>query len=213
MNERLQFIPFTSPADRGWAKAMEIYRRSFPYKEQRSEEDHIRALADPAFRAEGIWRGDEFVGILYYWHTDAWDYVEHLAVCASLRGQNLGSEVFGAFCRDRRVILEIDPPVDEISVRRLHFYRRLGFVENPHEYIHPSYRQPFEPHRLVLLSARHRLPTTKRAASPISSGRPCSATPNTRRPINPAFRTMRTTTSSPDGDSVRGTSFQCHTSE
>ena len=131
---------------------MEIYRRSFPYKEQRSEEDHIRALADPAFRAEGIWRGDEFVGILYYWHTDEWDYVEHLAICASLRGQNLGSEVFGTFCRDRRVILEIDPPVDEISIRRLHFYRRLGFVENPHEYIHPSYRQPFEPHRLVLLS-------------------------------------------------------------
>lgn len=152
MNERLQFIPFTSPADRGWAKAMEIYRRSFPYKEQRSEEDHIRALADPAFRAEGIWRGDEFVGILYYWHTDEWDYVEHLAICASLRGQNLGSEVFGTFCRDRRIILEIDPPVDEISIRRLHFYRRLGFVENPHEYIHPSYRQPFEPHRLVLLS-------------------------------------------------------------
>ena len=117
-----------------------------------AEEDHIRALADPAFRAEGIWRGDEFVGILYYWHTDEWDYVEHLAICASLRGQNLGSEVFGAFCRDRRVILEIDPPVDEISIRRLHFYRRLGFVENPHEYIHPSYRQPFEPHRLVLLS-------------------------------------------------------------
>lgn len=90
MNERLQFIPFTSPADRGWAKAMEIYRRSFPYKEQRSEEDHIRALADPAFRAEGIWRGDEFVGILYYWHTDEWDYVEHLAICASLRGQKPG---------------------------------------------------------------------------------------------------------------------------
>ena len=80
MTEELQFIPFTSPADRGWAEAMEIYRRSFPYKEQRSEEDHVRALRDPHFRADGIWCGDEFVGILYHWQGDGWHYVEHLAV-------------------------------------------------------------------------------------------------------------------------------------
>ena len=109
MTEELQFIPFTSPADRGWAEAMEIYRRSFPYKEQRSEEDHVRALRDPHFRADGIWCGDEFVGILYHWQGDGWHYVEHLAVS-------------------------------------------LGFVENPHEYIHPSFRRPFEQHRLVLMS-------------------------------------------------------------
>mgnify|MGYP006974553350 FL=1 len=48
--------------------------------------------------------------------------------------------------------MEIDPPEDEISVRRLHFYQRLGFVENPQEYIHPSFRKPFHAHRLVLMS-------------------------------------------------------------
>ena len=51
-----------------------------------------------------------------------------------------------------RVILEIDPPVDDISIRRLHFYERLGFVANPYRYIHPSFRKPFTPHRLVLMS-------------------------------------------------------------
>ena len=143
----------TSPADRGWAKAMEIYRRSFPYKEQRSEEDHIRALADPAFRAEGIWRGDEFIGILFHWGADGYRYVEHLAVSPALRGQNMGSAALSAFCRKvGRVILEIDPPADDISIRRLHFYERLGFVANPYRYIHPSFRKPFTPHRLVLMS-------------------------------------------------------------
>ena len=152
MTEELQFIPFTSPADRGWAEALEIYLRSFPYKEQRSEEDHVRALRDPHFRADGIWCGDEFVGILYHWQGDGWHYVEHLAVSPALRGRNMGSKALAAFCEGRRVILEIDPPADEISIRRLHFYRRLGFVENPHEYIHPSFRRPFEQHRLVLMS-------------------------------------------------------------
>ena len=40
----------------------------------------------------------------------------------------------------------------EISVRRQHFYQRLGFVVNPYAYIHPSFRRPFHPHRLVLMS-------------------------------------------------------------
>ena len=29
------------------------------------------------------------------------------------------------------MILEIDPPVDDISIRRRGFYERSGFVENP----------------------------------------------------------------------------------
>ena len=79
-------------------------------------------------------------------------YVEHLAVSPRLRGQNMGSKALAAFAEGRRVILEIAPPEDEISVRRLHFYQRLGFVENPQEYIHPSFRKPFHAHRLVLMS-------------------------------------------------------------
>ena len=64
----------------------------------------------------------------------------------------MGSKALAAFCeRVGSVILEIDPPVDEISIRRLRFYRRLGFVENPHEYLHPSFREPFVTHKLVLM--------------------------------------------------------------
>lgn len=153
MTQQLRFIPFTSPEDKGWAEAEEIYRNSFPYKEQRSPEDHERALGDPHFAAEGIWRGEEFIGIIYHWNMDGWYYVEHLAISPHLRGQNMGSVALSAFCdKVGRVVLEIDPPVDEISIRRLHFYQRLGFIRNPHEYIHPSFNEPFESHKLVLMS-------------------------------------------------------------
>lgn len=152
MTRELQFIPFRSPADTGWAEAAELYRNAFPYKEQRSEQEHLRALGDPRFQADGIWRGGEFIGILYHWHTKGWYYIEHLAISPALRGQQMGSVALSAFCRGKRVVLEIDPPVDDISIRRLHFYERLGFVENPQEYLHPSFRRPFETHRLVLMS-------------------------------------------------------------
>lgn len=152
MTPQPEFIPFRSPADRGWDEALAIYRNSFPGKEQRSTEEHLRALGDPAFEADGIWLGDSLAGILYHWRYDGWYYIEHLAVSPALRGQHMGSRALEAFCRDKRVILEIDPPVDDISIRRLHFYERLGFIENPQEYIHPSFRRPFEQHRLVLMS-------------------------------------------------------------
>ena len=153
MTRPLQFIPFKSRSDKGWAEAWELYEKSFPYNERWNAEGYDRAFGDPNFEADGIWRGDEFIGILFHWGADGYRYVEHLAVSPALRGQNMGSAALSAFCRKvGRVILEIDPPEDEISVRRQHFYQRLGFVANPYQYIHPSFRKPFTPHRLVLMS-------------------------------------------------------------
>lgn len=152
MNRTLQFIPFRAPSDKGWSEAASLYRAAFPVKEIRSEADHLRALDDPAFEADGIWLGETFAGLLYFWKHKEWHYIEHLAIDPELRGHRIGSRALEAFCRGKQVILEIDPPEDEISIRRLHFYQRLGFVENPHPYLHPSFQQPFETHRLVLLS-------------------------------------------------------------
>ena len=76
---------------------------------------------------------------------------EHAAIRPDRRGQHGGSAIVGAFCGGERCILVIDPSEDGISVRRLGFYRRLGFHDCPLEYVHPSYSRPFEPHRLVLM--------------------------------------------------------------
>lgn len=51
-----------------------------------------------------------------------------------------------------RVVLEIEPPVDGLTRRRLGFYERNGFCANPYDYIHPSYTMPLQPHRLVVMS-------------------------------------------------------------
>ena len=86
---------------------------------------------------------------------DAWLWrrgIDHPAVRALLRNEILLTALALLGGRGKTVILEIDPPVDDISIRRLHFYERLGFVANPYRYIHPSFRKPFTPHRLVLMS-------------------------------------------------------------
>ena len=152
MTRPLQFIPFKSRSDKGWAEAWELYEKSFPYNERWNAEGYDRAFGDPNFEADGIWRGDEFIGILFHWNAGDYRYVEHLAVSPRLRGQNMGSKALAAFCQGRRVILETVPPEDEILFRRLHFYQRLGFDANPYAYNHTSNRRPYPPHRLVLKS-------------------------------------------------------------
>lgn len=153
MAQELHFIPFRSCSDNGWSEAWQIYTDSFPPNEKWFEQDYARAFDDPRFEADGIWLGEQFAGILFHWQAPGCRYVEHLAISPTMRGQNMGSRALRAFCEQVGcVILEIDPPQDEISIRRQHFYQRLGFHTNPYEYIHPSFHEPYLPHKLVLMS-------------------------------------------------------------
>ena len=94
METDLKFRPFRSPADPGWDEAWAIYQ-----KEIRSLEDHLQALSDPHYTADGIWSDGRLIGILYYWTAPEYVYIEHLAISPDLRGANMGSRVLEAFCR------------------------------------------------------------------------------------------------------------------
>ena len=165
--ETLTYRRFLSTADAGWAAAYRLYEASFPPCERRSErladgdyeaivlKDGINAaLADGRLYAESVWDGDLFVGLVFWWLADeGYAYLEHLAVEPVLRGHNYGARILYDLCRRAgRVILEIDPPEDEISRRRRGFYERNGFVYNEYDYIHPSYLRPPQPHRLMVMS-------------------------------------------------------------
>lgn len=63
--------------------------------------------------------------MLVTWRREKFVYLEYFAVDASLRGQGAGQRILEEL-RDafpHKVILEIDPPEDGISRRRLGFIR------------------------------------------------------------------------------------------
>ncbi len=143
-----------SREDSRWSKVWKIYRRAFPENEQWNEAAYDKAFDDPLFEADAVMI-DDVVGLLFHWRVGGYRYIEHFAIAAETRGRNVGTETLAAFFAyaGERVVLEIDPPQDAVSFRRLHFYERAGFVANPdYEYLHPCYRRPFEPYPLVLLS-------------------------------------------------------------
>lgn len=162
MNLELQLIPLRSESDKDWMEATRLYEEAFPRKERRSLEDHLRAMEDSRFSSNVIHYGGEFAGIFFYWVFEEFCYGEFLAISPQLRGENIGSKVISLWTKkQKKVVLEIEPPEDEMSIRRLGFYKRAGFVANPQLYIHPSFCRPFEPHQLILMSHPNLLTTSE----------------------------------------------------
>lgn len=105
--------------------------------------------ADGMFFREAM----DLYGLIFYWRTERFSYIEHFAINPNMRGNNLGSRCLQEFVEAHgNVILEIDPPKDPISIRRKNFYMRLGFQENNYQHEHPPYREQYKPHELVVMS-------------------------------------------------------------
>lgn len=143
----------TSTCHPMYRRALELYGAGFPLHEQRLPGPQARILADPDYHFSLIDRGDGFAGIILFWEAETFLYVEHFCIAPEMRNQGLGAQALRLLRqRGKPVILEIDPPEDEISVRRQGFYRRCGFAENPYPHVHPPYRPGYSGHRLAVMS-------------------------------------------------------------
>lgn len=140
--------------------AWRIYEQSFPLCEQRPAAEHIRALSNPAFHYNLLLDEGRLIGLLSWWEwTSAtgtnFRFGEHFAIDPQLRGGGYGSQALKFLQGDGQhlVLLEIDPPIDDISRRREHFYMRNGMITNyEYDHIHPSFRPTTQPHRLMIMS-------------------------------------------------------------
>ena len=142
----------TSPAHPLYQKAMELYGISFPAHEQRETRSQEQILAQDAYHFDVICDGGAFVGEILYWEVAGSFYIEHFCVLPSQRNKHYGQKILNAY-QAAPLILEIDPPVDEISIRRKGFYERCGFVENPYRHVHPPYHAKNHGHELVIMSS------------------------------------------------------------
>lgn len=81
------------------------------------------------------------IGILSLWHFEAFDYIEHFAVSPSLRGGGLGASVLEKLIKETAnpIVLEVEPPTNDLARRRIAFYERCGFRLLPFDYMQPPY--------------------------------------------------------------------------
>ena len=145
-----------------------IYEQSFPIFEQRLLSDQEKAMQHEDFHFMAIVENQNVIAMMGYWDFQTakqlsptagvikgqqLQYVEHLAVHPSMRGRQIGTKVLNQLAeKGKTIILEIDPPVDNISINRLHFYEKVGFKLNDYDHVHPPYRQGYHGHDLKILS-------------------------------------------------------------
>ena len=149
----MHFERLTAADDARLPDAMRLYGESFPLHEQRQDASQTAILQNEAYHFDLVYDGEDWVGLLLNWETEDFIYVEHFCILPEKRNCRYGERALSLLReRGKTVILEIDPPEDEISRRRRGFYVRCGFREDPFPHVHPPYRKQNAGHRLTVMS-------------------------------------------------------------
>ncbi len=123
-------------------EAWQLYLDSFPLKERRVLKEQKDILNDRNYNMTCYRKNDTLIAIAFYWEIDNYTFLEHFAINNNLRGESYGSKILKKFIDDNEsIILEIEPVIDEITQRRLNFYKRLNFVLNEYEHYQIPFRK------------------------------------------------------------------------
>lgn len=139
-----------------------IMEASFPVNEIRTFEGQRSLLRNPGY---GLLteqdEGGSVQAVLAAWEFPNFRFVEHIAVAAQIRGGGLGRKLMSRYLAmsDKLVVLEVEPPQDQLQQRRIGFYERLGFCLNEYEYTQPPMREGQA--ELPLLLMTHPRPITE----------------------------------------------------
>lgn len=119
----------------------ELYVNSFPAHERREFNELATHLSIPNFKIFRVVDIDVTVGFISVWNFVDFTFVEHFAVSPEHRGRGVGKEVMTTLVRneEKPIVLEVEPPIDDLSIRRVKFYKELGFAILPQVYMQPSY--------------------------------------------------------------------------
>ena len=117
-----------------------LYISAFPFEERREYNELIQQLYIDGCAVNLVIAGGETAGFCIVWDFTDFVYLEHFAIEPALRGLGIGEGILALINNSNKpVILETEPPSDEISNRRIRFYQRNGFRLLHRPYVQPSY--------------------------------------------------------------------------
>lgn len=133
---------------------LSIYSGSFPLHERRDYNQQVAVFNKTNYQLDLYLLEDQLAGFLSYWKSENFTFIEHLAISPDFQGKGSGSAILKSFIEIETVpvILEIEPPADEKTYRRLRFYESAGFVTNSHLHFQPPYHPGEHPLKLDILS-------------------------------------------------------------
>lgn len=135
----------------------DLMKDSFPEDEYRPFEGQKALLAEEAYQ---IYANYNEVGILQafvaLWNFEQYAYIEHFAVNPRFRNGGLGSRILKELADTfpKPIFLEVEPPKDEMAIRRIGFYERNGYHLNTYPYMQPAMAPGRNPIPLCIMTSQ-----------------------------------------------------------
>jgi GNAT superfamily N-acetyltransferase len=122
----------------------DIMQKSFPNSEIRSKNGQRALLKDARYTIYCYKKEDTLVGVLCVWEIGVGCFLEHFAILPEFRGAGIGGNMLQEFVENRNkkgglIFLEAEPITDDITARRIAFYKRNGFFVNDYDYCQPAF--------------------------------------------------------------------------
>lgn len=152
--DSLKIHQIENAGDQHFDDFWKIYSASFPLNERRVSNQQTDVFKKREYQVDAYLSNNLIIGFIAFWTAKAFVFIEHFAIAPEVRGKGLGSAILNSFIAGKKipVILEIEPPVDDLTFRRLRFYESLGFMKNDHNHFQPPYHQTDQPLKLNILS-------------------------------------------------------------
>lgn len=117
-----------------------IMEQSFPKDEYRTKAKQKQLFNESAYNIFGEKKDGELLSFITVWTFNDFYYVEHFAVAPDYRNLGLGSKMLKEVKEkfNGLLVLEVECPTDELTKRRVEFYKRNGYKLNEYDYVQPS---------------------------------------------------------------------------
>ncbi len=119
----------------------DLYISSFPENERRDLNSLNKLLESAPICLYEILHNNTFAGLITIWDFPTFLFIEHFAISTTLRGAGIGSKIINIITTNnlKPIVLEVEPPIDDIGKKRVEFYKRCGLQLSEELYIQPSY--------------------------------------------------------------------------
>lgn len=132
----------------------ELLKLSFPADEYRPCDLLKEMLNWPTFSIYAEHDGDHAKALMFSHDLGGMRFIESFCVQPELRGAGYGGHMFDAFIASEPtpVVFEVEPPTDDLTRRRIAFYKRHNMLFDDRNYIMPPLGPGLSPLRLHLMS-------------------------------------------------------------
>lgn len=135
-------------------EVFKIMENSFPSDEYRTYDEQKNLLNKNNYKIYICRQNSDITAFVAVWEFHRFLFVEHFAVDSAFRGKGLGSQILCELSclTKKQMCLEVEPPKDDLSTRRIAFYQRNGFFLNEFPYMQPSISKGKSPVKLKIMT-------------------------------------------------------------